>query len=167
MSSGGSSMDQNSSNSNKNKVIHTLLSKRVAEKGWKFIFEGETASCTGEDCRLSGVCLGKLKEGRLYEVDTVKNIKHDCQVHDGGVVTVTVKEATFDVLVASNFATRGATLKFTPNNCKNINCEFFRKKICNPPFLKKNDTIKVIEIKEKIECSTGEKFTLVEATYMS
>ncbi|MFX0060552.1 MAG: UPF0179 family protein [Candidatus Hermodarchaeota archaeon] len=160
-------MDQNSSSNNRKKTVHTLLSKRVAEKGWKFIFEGETASCTGEDCRLSGVCLGKLKEGRLYEVDTVKNIKHDCQVHDGGVVTVTVKEADFNVLVISNFATEGATLKFTPNNCKNINCEFFRKKICNPPFLKKDDIIKVIKIKEKINCPIGEKFTLIEAICIS
>jgi uncharacterized protein (UPF0179 family) len=69
--------------------------------------------------------------------------------------------------VTSNFATSGATLKFTPNRCENINCEFFRKKICNPPFLKKNDKIKVIEIKEKVDCPTGKKFTLVEAICIS
>ncbi len=138
----------------------TLLGTHLAREGMRFVFLGETELC--KDCRFRGACL-KLEQGRLYEVKIVKKIKHQCPVHEDGVVTVHVVEPEIVTSFPSRIAVKGATQRYERKNCELIDCSNYAT-ICNPEYLFPEDKLYILDVLGKMECPAGYDLKSVKAT---
>ena len=71
-------------------MVVTLVGEIQAEIGNTLIFRGPLSEC--RDCKRKTVCFN-LEEGTLYEIVSVRDKHHDCDVHEGGVRVVELKKA--------------------------------------------------------------------------
>jgi len=130
----------------------TLLSSKIARKGYVFIHEGGAEEC--EKCPFRKVCIESLENGRVYEVVKVRDKKHYCKLTEGEVVVVEVKPAKIDVAIEAKKAIEGIIvsyrLKRCEEKCPNI-------VYCIPIGLKEGDRIKILKIFESLKCPKGEK----------
>ena len=138
----------------------TLLGLKQSKPGNKFIFKGEVSEC--KDCRLRGACL-KLDENRLYEVDSVRDTVHACNVFEEGVCSVEIFEPSYSVTTGAKLAVEGANITFTPRDCDIIECPYYSHH-CRPGFLKEGEKLKILDISDKsIECKQGYQLKLIIA----
>ena len=106
-----------------------------------------------------------LEPGRLYEVISVRDVVHECSVHEN-VVTVTVREPEFEVAIKSRLAMPGSTLTWENSNCDRLLCEHYNTH-CQPEYLQKGDRLHIKEKNGKIKCPKGEKLTKIEVTRLN
>lgn len=142
---------------------YTLLYEGLAKEGYKFIYVGGTPSC--ENCRLQGVCLANLETGRLYEVVSVRDVIHNCAVHDK-VVAVKVREPDVDVAIKSKLAIPGSSITWNEKECNKKLCEYYRT-LCNPEYLHIGDRLQIRKEYDHVSCPKGEELTRVEVTRLS
>lgn len=139
-------------------IIITLAPKAFARKGYKFVFEGKVSEeC--KECPLYNVCIKNLEVGRVYEIVNVRNKKHKCKVYGSEIVVVEVKEADIEALVKTSMAIEGAIISYSPVNCNEYSCPYF--KLCKPLGVKPGDKYKIIRVLEKLKCSRGYSLTKV------
>jgi len=152
------------STNSKNPII-TLCGSRISNPGKKFVFRGRTSLC--ENCRLSGVCLKNLEEGRLYEIVERRDVKHACQLHDDGVVTVTVNEPQFYLAVLNRVAVEGASFTYHPENCEYRDCEQWGN-LCDQEFIIDGDRLQIVSIEEKnVSCRKKKELSSCLCTRVS
>ncbi|MFX0125875.1 MAG: UPF0179 family protein [Candidatus Hodarchaeota archaeon] len=136
----------------------TLLGVKQSKPGNKFIFVGETEYCS--ECRLRGVCL-KLEENRVYEVASVKDTIHSCDVFLQGVQTVEIFESSYVVTTGAKLAVEGATVTFNRRECDLIDCPHHYHHCC-PTYLNEGDKLRINDIsKESVKCKQGYKLKLI------
>ncbi|PJB22268.1 MAG: hypothetical protein CO114_00925, partial [Euryarchaeota archaeon CG_4_9_14_3_um_filter_38_12] len=70
-------------------VLVTLVGEKIAKKDNEFIYIGSLPECRG--CKLKTVCFN-LDEGRRYKITNIRDIHHDCKIHEGGVRIVEVEK---------------------------------------------------------------------------
>jgi uncharacterized protein (UPF0179 family) len=131
----------------KYKEIATLVGSLQAKIGYKFLFNEPAKECYY--CNLSQVCIDNLEVGRIYKIVEVLGKKHNCSIHEGGVVAVKVIESEIEVAINAEKAFEGAIINFQKNECNEINCKNYE--ICNPIGLKDNEKCKVIQLSHSIE----------------
>lgn len=138
----------------------TLIGKKLAEKGLKFIHYGASAECEG--CRFKNTCTDSLEKGRMYEVTAVKEVEHPCPIHeDGKVQVVEVEKAGINALIDSKKAFEGSMVIFEFPECTSA-CTM--RDLCFPEGLYPGDKCKIIKIqgKQPNKCIKGLNLSMVD-----
>ena len=133
----------------------TLIGERLAKKGVEFTYLGPLNNC--KNCKLKNVCFN-LKPGRNYEITNTRDKQHECDVHDGDIVVVEVKELPRFTAIDGGLS-EGAETIIEKKDCRNIGCSWFD--ICTTTTLQKDKKYTIKKIYEKIECPKG--YDLVKA----
>jgi uncharacterized protein (UPF0179 family) len=132
-------------------VLVTLVGEQLAKKDNDFIYMGSLSEC--KDCKLKNVCFN-LEEGCRYKITNIRDVRHDCKIHEGGVRIVEVEKTPLPATVESKKAIEGETITMGPN-CANIGCEFYN--LCVPPGVKSGMKLKISKIKGDIKCPEEKK----------
>ena len=132
-------------------VLVTLIGEKIAKKGNEFIYMGALPEC--KDCKLKNVCFN-LEEGRRYKITNVRDVRHDCKIHEGGVRIVEVEKTLVPAAAEAKNAVEGETISINPD-CKNIGCEFY--KLCVPVGVKLGMKFRISKIKDDISCPEKKK----------
>jgi len=139
-------------------ITTTLIGKALAQKGMKFLYVGDTIIC--KKCEYYKVCQENLERNRVYEILRVKNIEHPCNLHEGSVVLVEVKEADIEAIIPTRKAIEGGITEFEPIDYSLIKCKEYRH-LCHPPGLFKGDKVQIVKVLEKINCNKDKSFSRV------
>ncbi len=137
-------------------TLITLVSYLVAKKGHRFVFTGAPDEC--KSCRFYTVCVGRLRPGHAYEVVEVLGIKNRCPVNEY-VITVKVREVPIEVAIPTRLAVEGMTVTYEKIEC-NEDCP--HKELCKSKYLPSRCRVKIVKVKEKINCAKGLSLTKAE-----
>jgi len=136
----------------------TLIGEKIAKVGSEFIYCGPIPEC--RDCRLKNVCFA-LDEGRRYRITKVRDVKHECEVHEGGARVVEVEKTETPYLIDARLALGGSTITYSLREaCNNIGCELFRT--CYPAGLKEGEKMKIVSVGAEVQCPAGNKLVDVK-----
>ncbi|VVB84372.1 Uncharacterised protein [uncultured archaeon] len=141
-------------------TIITLIGTKLAKVGNEFIFKGAAKDC--DACKLNKTCLG-LNTGSRYRIVNLRNGgKHECSVHDCGVLAVEVVEEPIKMSVESRKAIKGSTIVYEPVSCNLPNCANFV--LCRPSGLRRGDRFTVINVESELPgpCERGYTLKVVE-----
>lgn len=130
----------------------TLIGECNAKEGFEFVFVGALQSDACQKCKLNGVCFN-LAPGR-YVIKSVRDAKHPCSVHYGGVQAVEVEKAPTDAAIDEKQA-GGSAVTFAPQPCKKVDCASYA--ICRPIGLEEGKQYTVAKVGENLECKEGKK----------
>lgn len=119
----------------------TLVGELQARVGYRFINGEPPQACRG--CNLYQVCVGRLEPGVVYEVVAVREKKHPCKIHEGGVRVVEVVEAPIELALPPKLALEDLVVWFRPQKCSEVTCRFHR--LCSPPMISKGEKFRVIK----------------------
>lgn len=128
-------------------MVVSLVGETQAKIGTTFIFLGPLSEC--RDCKRKTVCFN-LEEGTLYEIVSVRDKHHDCNVHEGGVRVVELKNAPIETTIDTKHAIEGSTVSIDKEECLNIGCENY--KICFLLGPKSSKKFRVAKVKGDIKC---------------
>ena len=128
----------------------TLIGERLGREGREFVFFGPANEC--KECKLKSVCLN-LDEGRRYRVRSVRDNRHDCRVHEGGVRAVEIEKVPVAIAMRTRDVIEGALISFVEIDCGNPGCASYR--LCHPYGLRNGTKWKVAESGERVKCPEG------------
>jgi len=139
------------------KHLITLVTEAQAIEGNRFSIKIHN-KC--KKCKLYNVCIGKLREGLVYEVVKIRRITHECPLIKTKMVVVEVVEAPKLIGLTSKVLTRGLILSYKPIKCNERSCPNY--KYCVPKGFKEGEKV-VIEnvIKRTLKCPKGLSIKLV------
>ena len=137
-------------------VLVTLIGESQAKIGNRFYYLGPSLEC--RECRFKNVCFN-LEVGRMYEVTELRDVNHECEMHESGVRAVVVVKVPMRVCVERKYAIDGSRITFEHAKCSEVGCTNWG--LCHPFFVKDGDKLSIVEILENTECSAGEKRTIV------
>jgi hypothetical protein len=141
----------------------TLIGEKQAKLDYEFLYIGPIGEC--RDCRLKTVCFN-LQPSRKYRIIEVRQMHHNCRIHEGGVRVVKVAQVPIKAAVSPKNLVEGSTINYEFINCANLSCENY--KLCKPvemgsgADLKATPRIKIIKIEKELTCPDRKK--LVEIT---
>jgi len=136
----------------------TLIGAKLAKVGAEFVFLGASAEC--KKCKLRKACMN-LDVGRRYLITGLRDVRHECSVHESRVSVVEVVEAPITATIDVKKALGGAKTSFEMPKCDERACNSYD--FCHPVGLKNGDKctiVKVIGDAPEHEC--GRSLKLVE-----
>jgi uncharacterized protein (UPF0179 family) len=136
----------------------TVIGERQAKIDGQFIYLGPLTDC--KECKLKGVCFN-LDAGALYRIVEVRDVKHDCMVHEDGVRVVKVEKESMVGAIAKKGALEGTTITYEVIKCDHLGCEHYH--LCHPLGIDKGHKARIAKIKGDLECAEGKK--LVKVTF--
>jgi hypothetical protein len=131
-------------------VAVTLVGEKQAKEGRTFVFLGPLGEC--RDCKLKTVCFN-LEEGRTYTIMAVRNVHHDCKIHESGVRVVEVEKAPIRAAVFTRNALEGTSVVWEQKDCINIGCPNFY--LCGPRGIKAGEKYRVVKVLGILDCPDG------------
>lgn len=137
-------------------MVVTLVGETQAKVGVRFIFRGPISEC--RDCKRKTVCFN-LEEGTLYEIVSVREKHHDCNVHEGGVRVVELKKVPLETTLDSNYAIEGSTVNIDKEICLNMGCE--HRRMCFILGPKSSKKFKVTKVNHEVKCPEGRSLKAV------
>jgi uncharacterized protein (UPF0179 family) len=135
----------------------TVIGKRLAKEGLTFIFIGSLSDC--KECKVKNICF-HLEQGRRYKILDVRDVLHECPVHEEGVVVIEVEELMRDIIIPEKQAIEGSTITIKLPKCIEKGCDNYQ--LCLPVGLNTGQKKKVLKVGAKVKCKTGDSRTLVE-----
>ena len=90
-------------------VLVTVVGESQCKKGFEFVFSGPLAEC--RECKVKNVCF-HLEPNRLYRVIEVRDVHHDCKVHEEGVRVVEVEKLPTKTALPSKSAIEGSMITY-------------------------------------------------------
>ncbi len=138
-------------------VIVTLIGEHQAEEGNEFFYLGSLTEC--KDCRLKAVCFN-LDRGNKYRITGLREVTHDCKMHEDGVRVIEVERVPIKCAVPSKYAIEGSTITIEGVNCENIGCENYR--LCHPLVTLSKSKRRVKSVQADLECYEDRGVVLVE-----
>lgn len=138
--------------------IVTLVGERLAKEGNEFVYLGPSPEC--KNCRLKTVCFN-LKKFRRYRIVGVRDKKHSCNQHDGGVRVVEVEELPIVSSVEGRIK-EGNKVRIRFIDCKRMDCENYN--ICHEPAVEENRDYKISKVLGEMDCMIGKEMMKVELT---
>lgn len=129
-------------------VLVTLIGEKLAKVDNIFTYIGPNNEC--RNCKLKTVCFN-LKTGRKYKITSIREKRHNCNVHEGVVVVVEVTEMPIITSVDKKLS-KGFKGKIEKKECNNIGCDHYE--ICSIE-LQKEKKYTITETFEIIECPIG------------
>jgi uncharacterized protein (UPF0179 family) len=130
----------------------TVIGERQAKVGGRFIYLGPLTEC--KECKLKGVCFN-LDAGVLYRIVEVRDVKHDCKVHEEGVRVVKVEKERMEGAVSKKGALEGTIITWEVIKCDHLSCEHYR--LCHPPGVEKGHKAKIAKIVGDLACPEGKR----------
>ena len=137
-------------------VIITLIGERKAKEGIRFVYRGPLTEC--RECKLKAVCFN-LDAGGSYKIKAIRDVHHDCKIHEDGVRVVEVEKVPSRVAVSKKSALEGSTISIEEIRCRNVGCVRYR--LCHPPGLDKGMKGKITKVCNDVECPEGMKLVEV------
>lgn len=137
-------------------MVVSLVGETQAKIGTTFIFRGPLSEC--RDCKRKTVCFN-LEEGTLYEIVSVRDKHHDCDVHESGVRVVELKKAPVETTLDVKHAIEGSTVSIDKEECLNIGCE--SRRMCFLLGPKSNRKFRVSKVKGDVKCPDGRSLKAV------
>ena len=138
-------------------VIITLIGEHQAREGVEFVYCGPLTEC--RECRLKAVCFN-LDPGCSYRIKAIREVKHDCRIHEDGVRVVEVDKVPVRCAVGSKFAIEGSTITMGEMKCGNMGCEKYR--LCHPTGVTKNSKWRVASVHGDVTCPNNHKMIEVD-----
>lgn len=138
-------------------VTITLIGEHQAKEGEQFVYMGPLTEC--RDCKLKAVCFN-LDVGNAYKITVIRDVHHECKIHEEGVRVVEVEKIPMRCAVGQKYAMEGSLITLEDPRCKNLACEKYR--LCRPPGLEHGTKYKVTVVKGEVECPEGNKLVEVE-----
>jgi uncharacterized protein (UPF0179 family) len=138
-------------------VIITLIGERQAKQGYRFIYKGPLTDC--RDCRLKAVCFN-LDAGGEYRIKELRDVHHDCRIHEDGVRVVEVEKMPVDCAIQQKMAIDGSTITYDEVRCNNMGCRHYR--LCHPHALVRNSKYRVAKVLGDVKCPEGHRLIRVE-----
>ena len=132
-------------------VLLTVVGERLVEPGYAFVYMGPLAEC--KECKVKNVCFGLVK-GKRYRVVSSRKVKHECNVHEGGVQVVEVEEVPFVACVPEKGLVEGSAITLSMGDCRHAGCPHYR--LCVPLGVEKGARLQVLEMMDKVECAQRE-----------
>jgi hypothetical protein len=132
-------------------VTITLIGEKLAKEGNVFYYMGPLTEC--RECRLKTVCFS-LEEGRLYAISSVRQVHHDCKVHEEGVRIVEVEKQPIRASVPMRAALEGHTISYEDKACLNIGCPKYA--VCMPKGTKPNLKYRILKVVGNVDCPDGQ-----------
>lgn len=137
-------------------VLVTVVGEAQCRKGFEFVFGGPIAEC--RDCKVKNVCF-HLEQNRRYRVTEVREMHHECRIHEGGVRVVEVEKVPTRAALPSRLAIEGGMITFEESDCKRIGCPNFR--LCRPAGPVEGMRLRVASVEDELECPRGERLRVV------
>jgi len=138
-------------------VLVTVVGEAQCKKGFEFVFGGPIADC--RDCKVKNVCF-HLEQNRRYRVTEVREVHHECRIHEGGVRVVEVERVPTRAAIASSSAVEGATISFEESGCTVISCPNYR--LCHPLGASEGMRLRIISVEiSPVECPKGQRLRAV------
>ncbi|HUT26655.1 MAG TPA: UPF0179 family protein [Methanomassiliicoccales archaeon] len=134
----------------------TVIGERQARVGGQFVYLGPLTEC--KECKLKGVCFN-LDTGCLYRIVEVRDVKHDCKVHEDGVRVVRVEKEKMEGAVSKKGALEGTTITYEVIKCDHLGCEHYR--LCHPLGIDKGRKARIARILGDLDCAEGKKLVMV------
>ncbi|MCX6651436.1 MAG: UPF0179 family protein [Methanomassiliicoccales archaeon] len=134
----------------------TVIGERQAKVDGQFIYLGPLTDC--KECKLKGVCFN-LDAGALYRIVEVRDVKHDCKVHEDGVRVVKVEKESMEGAIAKKGALEGTTITYEVIKCDHIGCDHYR--LCHPLGIDKGHKARIAKIEGDLECAEGKRLVKV------
>jgi uncharacterized protein (UPF0179 family) len=139
-------------------VIVTLIGERQAKEGVEFVYRGPLTEC--KECKLKTVCFN-LDIGARYRIKSIRDVHHDCRIHEDGVRVAEVERIQTKGSVSKKAALEGSTVSHEDIKCRTLGCANYR--ICHPIGLEKNAKVRIAKIKGDLSCTEGNR--LVEVVF--
>jgi len=137
-------------------VLVTVVGERQCKKGFEFVFNGPLAEC--RECKVKNVCF-HLEPNRLYRVVDVREVHHDCKVHEEGVRVVEVEKLPTKTALPTMVAVEGSMVTFEETDCTAIGCPNYR--ICKPAGAVEGMRFRITTVSGEIECRRGRSLRAV------
>ena len=131
-------------------MLVSLVGETQARVGNIFIFRGPLTEC--KDCKRKTVCFN-LEDGILYEIISVREKHHECDVHERGVRVVELKPSPVEAALDAKQAIEGSTVNAEKENCQHIGCDNYR--ICMVLGPKSNKKYKITKVFGDLKCPDG------------
>jgi len=137
-------------------VLVTVVGESQCKKGFEFVFSGPLAEC--RECKVKNVCF-HLEPNRLYRVIEVRDVHHDCKVHEEGVRVVEVEKLPTKTALPSKSAIEGSMITYEETNCDFIGCPNYR--ICRPAGAAEGMRFRIASVGDEIECRRDKALKIV------
>jgi uncharacterized protein (UPF0179 family) len=137
-------------------VLVTVVGESQSKKGFEFVFGGPIADC--RECKVKNICF-HLEQGRWYKVTKVRDVHHECRIHEGGVRVVEVERVPTRAAIPKSQAVEGAMITFEEADCNKTGCP--NRRLCLP-IGAEGTRFKITSVGNlEIECAKGLNLKLV------
>ncbi|MGQ9587518.1 MAG: UPF0179 family protein [Thermoplasmata archaeon] len=137
-------------------VLVTVVGERQCRKGFEFVFGGPLAEC--RDCKVKNVCF-HLEQNRRYRVTEVRDVHHECKIHEGGVRVVEVEKTPTTGALPARTAIEGSMITFEESDCDRVGCPHYR--LCKPLGAVEGMRFRVISVERQLDCAEGRDLRIV------
>lgn len=136
----------------------TLIGTTLARPGLEFVYQGALPAC--DHCKVKKAC-NNLRVGRKYRIVSVRNTRHDCQVHLNGASAVECVESPVVALIGGDMAIVNSRILFECT-CTRTECKAYD--LCRPDGIIEGDRYLVGEVlgNPPAACERGRALKLVE-----
>lgn len=132
-------------------VLVTVVGELQCRKGFEFVFTGPLAEC--RECKVKNVCF-HLDENRWYRVTDVREVHHECKVHEDGVRVVEVERVPTRAILPTRVALEGSMITYEGSDCGAVGCKHFR--LCRPPGASDGMKFKIMSVESaEVTCPRG------------
>jgi uncharacterized protein (UPF0179 family) len=137
-------------------VLVTVVGESQCKKGFEFVFGGPLADC--RDCKVKNVCF-HLEQNRWYKVTGVRDVHHECKIHEGGVRVVEVERMPTRAALPKESAHEGSMITFVETDCDRRGCPNF--KVCRALGALEGMRFRVAAVEAELDCPRGRKLAVV------
>lgn len=131
-------------------VVVTLVGELLAKRDEIFVYCGPLSEC--RECKLKTVCFN-LDIGRRYRVSSIRDVHHECKIHEDGVRVVEVESIEVPASIPSRFAVEGTSFVFESRSCPILSCEHYR--FCHPCGVIDGTRYRISSVEWDISCELG------------
>ncbi|OGS56406.1 MAG: hypothetical protein A3K60_08275 [Euryarchaeota archaeon RBG_19FT_COMBO_56_21] len=135
----------------------TVVGESQCKKGFEFVFGGPLADC--RDCKVRNVCF-HLEQNKWYKVTEIRDVHHECRIHEGGVRVVEVEKIPIQAAVPTRIAVEGSMMTFEETDCDVVGCAHYR--LCKPFGPGESVRYQISKVLDtEVECSKGRSLKVV------
>ncbi|MBA3046130.1 MAG: UPF0179 family protein [Candidatus Thermoplasmatota archaeon] len=132
-------------------VMLTVIGKKLAKEGMEFVYLGPLSDC--KDCKVRNICF-HLDRGSRYRVVGLRDVMHDCPLHEEGVRVVQVEPLPRKAVIMKKVAMEGSSISYDFPKCRERGCPHFE--LCFIPGVDTGQKKKVAKVMENVDCKIGQ-----------
>lgn len=132
-------------------MLVTLIGEIQAKIGNEFIYLGPILNC--KNCNLKKIC-SNMKTGGKYKITKIRDVHHDCKIHENGVRVVEVVTEPREITIETKLAIEGSVVNFKSSICNNRGCKYYV--LCHPVGIEEGK-FKIVNVGKEIKCQNGKK----------